>query len=120
MKVEKRKNKDTLKQVKNLVQACFQVEGTEDNSIKGKDFNKNVFLEDLRQEKLMETVELMRDIEYAEDANKLKSLYMYKVMSQQDYEDEAREIRREYQSGILDPRREVARIEKGGAKRKAH
>ena len=37
---------------------------------------------------------------------------MYKMISQEDYDKETRLIKQEYKSGLMDPSREVARIEK--------
>ena len=37
---------------------------------------------------------------------------MYKVLSAEDYYIESRIIKNEYKSGIMDPSRDVARIEK--------
>lgn len=71
-----------------------------------------MLLEDIRQQKLSQTTELLKEIEIAEDAKKLKNLYMYKIMAQVDYEEEQRLIKQEYKSGVMDPSREVARIEK--------
>jgi hypothetical protein len=55
---------------------------------------------------------LLREIEFAEDAKKLKQIYMYKIISSEDYNTEARLIKNEYRSGVMDPSREVAKIEK--------
>ena len=41
---------------------------------------------------------------------------MYKILSQEDYNIESRMIKNEYRSGVMDPSREVARIEKRGLK----
>ena len=43
---------------------------------------------------------------------------MYKVISGDDYKDEARLIKNEYRWGVMDPSREVARIEKKRNKQK--
>lgn len=64
------------------------------------------------------TVDLLKEIEFAEDEKKLKQIFMYKVISQEDYNQVAREIKREYKSGLMDPSREVARIEKNKIKKK--
>jgi hypothetical protein len=37
---------------------------------------------------------------------------MYKIISGDDYNAESRLIKNEYRSGLMDPSREVARIEK--------
>jgi hypothetical protein len=42
---------------------------------------------------------------------------MYKVMAQDDYQVEQRLIKDEYKSGVMDPSREVARIERNKVRR---
>ena len=63
--------------------------------------------------KLQDSAELMRELEYS-SPEKLKYFYVYKARSQEDYEQEQREIKNEYKNGITDPLRQVAKMEKRG------
>lgn len=55
---------------------------------------------------------MLKEMEFAEDIDKLKRMLMYKVVSEEDYLQESRLIKSEYRFGLMDPSREVARIEK--------
>ncbi len=50
------------------------------------EFERDRYLEDIRQDKLSQTIDLLREIEMAENPKKLKQIYMYKMMTQIDYE----------------------------------
>lgn len=71
---------------------------------------KNIYIEELRHERLKKTIDLVRELEYSEP-DKLSQIYMYKVITQDEYDKEQRLIRHEYKAQMLDPRREVARME---------
>lgn len=47
-----------------------------------------MYVEDLRQEKIRQSTELLRELEYAHDPNKLKILFRYKSKEKADYEQE--------------------------------
>ena len=68
-------------------------------------------MEQLRQEKMQETIDLLREIEYSENPRKLKQIYMYKVITADDYITESRQLKQEYKNNLMNPRREVARLE---------
>ncbi len=46
-----------------------------------------MYLEELRQESLKKTIEMVRELENS-DPNKLKQIYMYKVLTEQEYDEE--------------------------------
>ncbi len=61
--------------MRNLIHACFYLENEDRFENKGgglKDIERDMFIEQLRQEKLQETVDLLREIEYSENPRKLK------------------------------------------------
>ena len=58
-----------------------------------------------------ELAELLRDIEFA-DPNLLNVLFDYKMRCQEENEDEEQEIEKEYRSGMMDPSRTAAIVEK--------
>eukprot|EP00347_Sterkiella_histriomuscorum_P017740 403348176 len=103
------------KRIKNVIHACLYLEQETKQSRLSqgiKEFERDHYLEELRQDRLNDTIDLLREIEIAENPKKLKQLYLYKVMTQDDYLQEQRIIKTEYRSGLMDPSREVARIEK--------
>ncbi len=57
----------------------------------------------------------MRDLEYS-NPDKIKQIYMYKVITQDEYEREQREIKLEFRNRITDPSREVAKMEQKRSK----
>ena len=70
-----------------------------------------MYVEDLRQEKIRQSTELLRELEYAHNPTKLKLLFRYKSKERADYEQEQRSLKLEYRSSIMDPGREAARVE---------
>lgn len=44
----------------------------------------------MRQEKITETVDLLREIEYCENPTKLKLIFKYKVDTADDYQEDSR------------------------------
>jgi hypothetical protein len=71
---------------------------------------KNIYIEELRHERIQKTIEAVRDLEYS-NPDKIKQIYMYKVITQDEYEREQREIKLEFRNRITDPAREVAKME---------
>ena len=98
-----------------MIHACLYLE-SEANKKMGnqaiREFERDHYLEELRQDRLGDTIELLREMEIAENPKKLKQIFMYKVITNDDYLQEQRLIKSEYRSGLMDPSREVARIEK--------
>jgi len=47
----------------------------------------------------------LREIEYSENPHKLKQIYMYKVITADDYVQESRILKQEYKQGLMNPRR---------------
>jgi hypothetical protein len=76
-----------------------------------KDVERDMLIEQLRQEKISDTIDLLREIEYSENPHKLKQIYMYKVLTADDYVQESRLLKNEYKQGLMDPRRVVAKLE---------
>jgi hypothetical protein len=114
--------------VKNLIQACFYLEAQEQLETPARrsliSIEKDMFLEDLRLDRLKRTVDMVRELEYSSEPEKLKQIYMYKVLTQEAYERDQREIKLEYRKRMMDPGRAVARAEQkrnkaGAAKMKA-
>ena len=88
MTQEKRRSQVTKGRVRNLIHACFFLENEDklENRAGGiKDVERDLLIEQLRQEKIAETVDLLREIEYSENPHKLKQIYMYKVITADDY-----------------------------------
>jgi hypothetical protein len=65
----------------------------------------------LRSEKFNHTIETLKEIEFVGDPEQVRQLYMYKVLIDDNYKQEARVINSEYKQGLMDPSRAVARIE---------
>lgn len=65
----------------------------------------------LRNEKFNQTIETLKELEFAGDPEKVRQIFMYKVLTQDNYKLEARVINSEYKQGLMDPSRAVARIE---------
>jgi hypothetical protein len=111
---EKHRSQVTKGRVRNLIHACFFLENEDRLENKGggiKDVERDMFIEQLRQEKISETIDLLREIEYSENPHKLKQIYMYKVITADDYVQESRQLKKEYKAGLMNPKREVARLE---------
>lgn len=53
----------------------------------------------------------MHDYENAENPNALKMMFIYENGVQNDYEEESRVVTRQFQKEVLNPLREVAKIE---------
>ena len=85
--------------MRNLIHACFFLENEDRLENKGgglKDVERDLFIEQLRQEKIDQTIDLLREIEYSENPHKLKQIYMYKVITADDYVQESRILKQEY------------------------
>jgi hypothetical protein len=93
MNQEKHRSQVTKGRVRNLIHACFYLEN--EDRLEGKapgagsggikDVERDLLIEQLRQEKISETIDLLREIEYSENPHKLKQIYMYKVITADDY-----------------------------------
>ena len=106
---------------KNIVSACFYLEHKEkyDNRPRYRDLDKELVLGDVRLQKLNEMFNLLKEFDDASDPQTLKKMFIYQDNVQQEYDSEARSVAKEYQKSVLDPLREVARIElKGNRQRK--
>lgn len=104
----------TKGRVRNLIHACFYLENEDRQQNKGggvRDVERDLFIEQLRQEKIKDTIDLLREIEYSENPHKLKQIYMYKVITADDYVQESRLLKNEYKNGLMDPKRTVAKLE---------
>lgn len=76
-------------------------------------------LGDMRLQKLNDMFSLLKEFDGANDPQTLKSMFVYKDIVNQEYDSEQRIVTKEYQQGVIDPLREVARIElKGNRQRK--
>ena len=63
--------------------------------------------------------ELLKEFDDASDPQTLKKMFIYQDNVQQEYDKESRDVTKEYQKSVLDPLREVARIElRGNRQRK--
>ena len=71
---------------------------------------KNMYIEELRQERMQKTIDMVRELEYSEP-DKLKQIYMYRIITQDEYDQEQRQIKLEFRNRMMDPGREVARME---------
>ena len=79
-----------------------------------RDLDKEKILGDMRLEKLNDMFDLLKGFDDATDPQTLKKMFVYQDFVQREYDQEAREVTKEYQKGILDPLRDVAKIELQG------
>jgi hypothetical protein len=97
--------------VKSVIEACLYLERQEQQGpLSLSSMEKQLYVEELRHDRLRQTVDMVRDLEYSEP-EKLKQIFMYKVIADEEYESEQRLIKREYRNRMMDPGREVARME---------
>jgi len=71
-------------------------------------------LAEARLEKMNGMFELLTEYDDAADPQTLKKMFIYQDNVQREYESEMRSVTKEYQNSVLDPGREVARIEMKG------
>ena len=103
------------------MQACFYLEHKEkyDNIPRFRDLDKEQVLGDLRLQKLNEMFNLLKEFDDASDPQTLKKMFIYYNNVQQEHDAESRHVTQEYLKSVIDPLREVARIElKGNRQRK--
>jgi len=72
----------------------------------------NRFMENYRHERFNDAQQILKEYDDTFEAQNIKMLYFYKVQANEDYDMIKRDICDEYRTGILDPSREVGRIEK--------
>ena len=103
---------------KNIVEACYFLEHVEQYEKKPaeREMDKELVLADVRNKKLNDMFELLKEFEDASDPKSLKMMFIYKDIVNQEYDEEQRMVTKEYHQAMMDPLREVARIElKGNA-----
>ena len=103
---------------KNIVEACYFLEHVEQYEKKPaeREMDKELVLAEMRNKKMNEMFELLKEFEDASDPKSLKMMFIYKDIVNQEYDEEQRMVTKEYHKAIMDPMREVARIElKGNA-----
>lgn len=83
-----------------------------------KEMERDQYLEMIRNEKFDHTLNTIRELDYSEDPEKLKQLFMYKIRMEDDYCEEQRIIKQEFRDGIMDPSRHAAKVEKNSSKSK--
>ena len=88
------------------MQSCLRVE--EQKSC----LERDKAAEEWRQERMAQTVDMLRECDHSQDPKKLKQMYMYKALAMEDYRQEQIQIKSDYRQGLMDPRREVARRER--------
>jgi len=54
----------------------------------------------------------LKEFDNTDDASNVKVLYFYKVQANEDYKGLSKEAVNEYKTGVIDPSREVGRVEK--------
>eukprot|EP00347_Sterkiella_histriomuscorum_P013501 403364477 len=123
IKEQSNQNKQKLK---NVISACYYLENDHlpinndnkeqlirDGGVKlQKKINMNMLQEDMRLNNLNRTYKILREFDSTDEAANIKMLYFYKVQANEDYQGLAKEVVKEYKSGVIDPSREVGRVEK--------
>lgn len=106
---------------KNVVDSCFFLEHCNSmfNMPKVKEIDKDRVLSDLRLQKMNNFIDQMKDFNHATDPEILKRMVVYQDIVNLDYEKEKRQVTKDYQKDVLNPLREVAKIEmRAGNKKK--
>jgi len=103
-------------QCKNIVDSCFFLEHREKyvNQLIYRDLDKEKVLADERISKMNEIFGLLKEFNDARDPQTLKKMFIYQDHQKQEYEEEQRKVTKEYMKSVIDPQREVARIERRG------
>jgi len=71
----------------------------------------------IRQKSFETTSDVLRELDFAHPSN-LKLMFQYKMLDREEREQVADEVEGEYRSGMQDPSREAARMERSKAVRK--
>lgn len=105
---------------KNIVDSCFYLEKLEKftNQLRYKELDKEKILADERLGKLYGMFNLLQSFDDAHDPETLKKMFIYQDHLNKEYAQEARDVQKEYYKAVIDPNREVAKIEKKPRKKK--
>ncbi len=79
-----------------------------------RELDREQILGDLRHEKMKKMYDGISEANIATDPMALKQMFIYKNLVDEEYEEESRQVMKEYMMDVLDPLRQVARIELKG------
>lgn len=88
------------------------------NQQRYKELDKEKALADERLSKIYGMFNLLQSFDDAHDPETLKKMFIYQDHLNNDYRQEARDVQKEYYKSVVDPFREVAKIERKPRKRK--
>lgn len=105
---------------KNIVDSCYYLEHIEryEKQPEYREMDKEMILNEMRNAKLNETYELLKEFEDANDPAALRRIFLYKDLVNQEYESEQRKVTQDFQRDMMDPNRQVAQIEMKGRQMK--
>ncbi|CDW74240.1 UNKNOWN [Stylonychia lemnae] len=106
---ENEKQKRQIKgKIKHIIERCLSTRKQAQQNIQDLEDN----LEDLKvkEQSFSDVFHILREIE-GTDASVIESLYVYKMNGQKDFQDEAKQVTKEFKLGMLDPMREVTKYE---------
>ena len=90
---------------------CQHIEYSKEILFECKKFDYDMFIDSILHEQFSKTLEILRELEDVE-AKSLKMNYNYLITGLQEFREEADDVCREYRSGMMDPCRDVALVEK--------
>ncbi|CDW83376.1 UNKNOWN [Stylonychia lemnae] len=100
--------KHSIKQTRETSDEIIKDAGVQLN----KKINMNLVQEEMRNTNFDKTLKILREFDNTDEANNIKMLYFYKVQANDDYQGLAKEVVKEYKMGMIDPSREVGKVEK--------
>ena len=113
---EEGQNKFRKFECQNIVNACYYLEHVEryEKQPRFKELDKDQVLGELRLHKQNEMFNMLKEFDEANDPQTLKLMFIYRDIVDQEYNSEQRSVTKEYMKSVIDPLREVARIELKG------
>ena len=76
--------------------------------------DKEMILDEMRNQRLSETYELLKEFEDAQDPAGLRRMFLYKDLVNQEYESEQIKVTQDFKTEMMNPNRQVAQIEMKG------
>lgn len=108
-------------QCQNIVNSCTFLEHEEkyENQPRQRELDKDQVLGEIRLVKQNDMFDILKEFDDANDPHTLKLMFIYRDIVDQEYNSEQRSVTKEYMKSVMNPLREVARIElKGNRQRK--
>lgn len=103
-------------QCQNIVNSCTFLEHEEkyNNQPRQIELDKDQVLGEIKLKKQNEMFDILKEFDDANDPHTLKLMFIYQDIVKQEYNSEQRTVSKEYKKSVMNPLREVARIELKG------